>query len=72
VGRVEVYPLVRMLRPLILAGYAFVAAFSLASELATRAGVGAVEYAVVIALVVALLLVTFRLARRAFGRPANL
>jgi hypothetical protein len=60
-----------MLRPLILAGLTFVAAFSLASELAIRDGVGALEYAVGIALVAGLLLVTYRLARRAFRRPAN-
>lgn len=60
-----------MLRPLILAGLTFVAAFALATELATRDGVGVFEYVVGISLVAGLLLVTFRLARRAFRRPAN-
>ena len=60
-----------MLRPLVLACLTFVAAASLASELATRDGVGTVEYVVGMLLVAGLLFLTFRLVRRALRRTAN-
>jgi hypothetical protein len=60
-----------MFRPLILAGFAFVAAASFARELATRNGVGALEYVVGILLVAGLLALTFGLVRRALSRTAN-
>lgn len=60
-----------MLRRLILACLTLVAAVSLASELATRNGVGAFEYIVGILLVAGLSLVSFRLFLRAFRPAAN-
>jgi hypothetical protein len=55
-----------MLRRLIRGGLTLAAAVSLASELATRNGVGAFEYIVGIPLVAGLAFVSFRLLLRAY------
>ncbi len=60
-----------MLRPLILAGLAFVAAVALATELATRNGVGVFEYIVGIVFVAGLVTLTIELVRRALRRTAS-
>jgi hypothetical protein len=59
-----------MLRRLILGGLTLVAAVSLASELATRDGIGAFEYIVGILLVAGLAFVSFRLLLHVF-RPTS-
>jgi hypothetical protein len=56
---------------LVLASLTFVSAASLASELATRDGVGIAEYVVGILLVAGLLFMSFRLVRRTLRRTAN-